>query len=164
MGRFTRDELEAEFAAFQQRGEDAGASGDWSSWADQFTEDAHYVEHAYGTFEGREAIRRWITATMGVFPGSRMPTFPISWHVVDEERGWVVCEVFNRMEDPGDGSVHQAANITILHYAGDGLWASEEDVYNPADFLTMLKGWRQRAEELGTLPDDARDWFSAMGA
>src|SRR5215216_5732898 len=125
---FTREELEREFVAFQQRGDAAGASGDWSAWADQFTEDAHYVEHAYGTFEGREAIRRWITATMSTFPGSRMPTFPVGWYVVDEDRCWVVCEVFNRMEDPGDGSVHQAANITILHYAGDGQWSYEEDV------------------------------------
>jgi hypothetical protein len=163
MGRFARAELEEAFAAFQQRGETAGAAGDWGPWADQFTEDARYVEHAYGTFEGREAIRRWITATMSSFPGSRMPTFPVSWSVVDEERGWIVFEVFNRMEDPGDGSVHQAANITVLHYAGDGLWSSEEDVYNPADFLHMLQGWRRRSEELGTLPDDARDWFAAMG-
>ena len=160
---FTRDELEAEFAAFQQRGEDAGATGDWSGWADQFTDDAHYVEHAYGTFDGREAIRRWITATMSTFPGSRMPTFPVNWYVIDEERGWVVFEVFNRMEDPGDGSIHQAANITILHYAGEGRWSSEEDVYNPANFLSMLKGWKARSEELGTLPDEARDWFAAMG-
>jgi hypothetical protein len=93
-----------------------------------------------------------------------MPTFPVNWHVVDEERGWLVFEVENRMEDPGDGSIHEAANITILHYAGDGLWSSEEDVYNPADFLRMLEGWRTRCEELGTLPDDARDWFTAMGA
>ena len=163
MGRFTRAELEEQFAAYQQRGEHAGATGDWSGWADQFTEDARYVEHAYGRFEGREAIRRWISGTMATFPGSRMPLFPIGWHVVDEDRGWIVCEVFNRMEDPGDGSVHQAANITILHYAGDGQWSYEEDVYNPADLLTMLRGWRQRAEELGTLPDDARDWFTAMG-
>ena len=69
----------------------------------------------------------------------------------------------NRMEDPGDGSIHEAANITILHYAGDGQWSSEEDVYNPADFLTMLKGWKARCDVLGTLPDDARDWFTAMG-
>jgi hypothetical protein len=67
------------------------------------------------------------------------------------------------MEDPGDGSVHQASNITILHYAGDGQWSYEEDVYNPADFLTMLRGWRQRSEELGTLPDEAKDWFAAVG-
>jgi len=60
-----------------------------------------------------------------------MPEFPIEWYVIDEEKGWVVCQVWNRMEDPGDGSVHQEYNITILKYAGDGRWSSEEDVYNP---------------------------------
>ena len=42
----------------------AGTSGDWNDWADLFTEDATYVEHGFGTFGGREAIRRWITETM----------------------------------------------------------------------------------------------------
>jgi hypothetical protein len=27
----------------------------------------------------------------------------------------------------------------------------------------MRKVWRKWAEEFGTLPDDARDWFAAMG-
>ena len=119
---------------------------DWSTWADQFTTDAVYVEHHYGRFEGREAIREWITRTMGTFPGNRMPEFPVDWYVVDEERGWIVCQVENRMEDPGDGSVHQAANVTILHYAGDGKWSYEEDVYNPAHFATMLRGWQARVD------------------
>ena len=70
-----------------------------------------------------------------------MPEFPIDWYVVDEDRGWIVCQVENRMQDPGDGTIHQGANITILHYAGDGKWSYEEDVYNPAHFATMVKGW-----------------------
>jgi uncharacterized protein (TIGR02246 family) len=141
MGQFTRDELEEAFAAYQQASATAGATGDWSAWADIFTEDATYVEHHYGRFEGREAIRAWITETMGTFPGNRMPEFPIDWYVIDEDKGWVVCQVENRMEDPGDGSVHEGANITILHYAGDGKWSYEEDVYNPMHFATMVKGW-----------------------
>jgi hypothetical protein len=54
------------------------------------------------------------------------------------------------MDDPGDGSVHQAANITILHYAGGGKWSHEEDVYNPAHFATMVKGWQARVDELSS--------------
>lgn len=138
MGRFSASELDAAFRRYWQ----TGAVGEnWDAWADLFTEDATYVEHHYGTFGGREAIRRWITGTMATFPGSAMPHFPVEWYVVDEERGWVIAQVWNRMADPGDGSVHQAANITILHYAGHGRWSYEEDVYNPAHFATMLGGW-----------------------
>lgn len=154
--RFSRQELDDAFARYREVGLQAGTSGDWGPWANQFTEDATYVEHLYGTFEGREAIRRWITRTMSTYPGNRMPHFPVDWHVIEEERGWIVCRIFNRMEDPGDGSIHQAANLTVLHYAGDGLWSYEEDVYNPSHFAEMLDGWQRRAEDLGNLPDEAR--------
>jgi hypothetical protein len=159
---FTRSELDEAFVAYQQRGLDAAKTQDWNAWADQFTEDATYVEHLYGSFEGREAIRAWITRTMTTFPGVMMPTFPIEWHVTDEARGWIICKIANRMEDPGDGSVHEASNLTILHYAGEGMWSYEEDVYNPAHFVTMIQGWCRRAEELGNLPDNARAWQEAV--
>ena len=159
---FSRAELKEALAAYEAVGARAAVTHDWNPWADQFTEDATYVEHLFGRFNGREEIRGWITKTMTTFPGSRMPTFPIEWSVIDEERGWIVCQIANVMEDPGDGSLHQASNITILHYAGDGLWSLEEDVYNPAHFLTMVQEWCRRAEELGTLPDDARAWRDAM--
>lgn len=143
MGTWTRQELEDEFAAYQRMALHAGTTGDWDAWADQFTEDATYVEHHYGTFGGREAIRRWITEVMSTWPGNAMPHFPVEWYVIDEDRGWIVCQLWNRMQDPGDGSVHQAYNFTLLKYAGDGKWKYEEDIYNPASFATMLQGWQQ---------------------
>ena len=145
---YTRQELEDAFVAYQERAAEAGRTGDWVAWSEQFTPDAVYVEHHYGRFEGRDAIREWITATMAEFPGSAMPEFPVGWHVVDEERGWVICQVFNRMVDPGDGSVHEMDNLTVLHYAGDGQWSYEEDVYNPADFEAMVRGWLDRRRQL----------------
>jgi len=153
MGRWSRQELEEAFAAYQAAALRAGTSGDWNGWADLFTEDATYLEHHYGTFGGREAIRRWITETMGTFPGDRMPHFPVEWYVIDEERGWVVCQVWNRMADPGDGSLHQAYNFTLLKYAGDGKWSYEEDIYNPAHFATMITGWTERSRALEASPD-----------
>jgi ketosteroid isomerase-like protein len=145
---WSRDELEAAFAGYQAKSAAAGRTGDWAAWAEQFTPDAVYVEHHYGRFEGRDAIREWITSCMSEFPGSAMPEFPIGWYVIDEDRGWVVCQVFNRMVDPGDGSVHEMDNLTVLHYAGDGQWSYEEDVYNPADFEAMVRGWLDRRREL----------------
>jgi len=85
---------------------------------------------------------------MSTYPGNKMPAFPVEWYVIDEEQGWVVCHVQNRMEDPGDGTIHQSPNVTILHYAGDGLWSYEEDVYNPSNFVPMLEGWQKRVKEL----------------
>jgi hypothetical protein len=85
---------------------------------------------------------------MSTYPGSAMPEFPIGWSVIDDDRGWVICQVWNRMADPGDGSIHQAYNVTILKYAGDGRWSYEEDIYNPAHFASMIKEWEKRKEEL----------------
>ncbi|HEX9682458.1 MAG TPA: hypothetical protein VGA13_05215 [Acidimicrobiales bacterium] len=138
---WSRDEIDREFAAYQDRAADAGRTGDWRAWADQFTEDCTYVEHHYGTMHGRQAVYEWITGVMGDGLFREMTEFPIDWYVIDEDRGWVICWVLNRFADPGDGSVHEAGNVTILHYAGDGMWSYEEDVYNPASFAEMVDGY-----------------------
>ncbi len=118
MGEHTRDEIERAYAHYRRTAAEAGASGDWGPWADLFTEDAEYYEHLYGTFRGREAIRTWITGTMAEFPNVEMTEFPAEWWVIDEERGWVVCAVWNRMQDLGDEVLHQAINWSLLKYAG----------------------------------------------
>jgi len=148
MGRWSKQEIEEAFDTFQATALEAGKSGDWNDFADLFTEDAYYKEHFYGELGGREAIRAWICKTMGTPPVDQMIHFPIEWYVIDEERGWVVCCVWNRMADPGDGSVHQTYNWTLLKYAGNGLWKYEEDVYNPHHFAKMIEGWQSRKAKL----------------
>ena len=56
------------------------------------------------------------------------------------------------MQDPGDGSVHQAHNITVLHYAGDMHFSYEEDAYNPAAFGQMIEGWLAAYAAQGGFP------------
>ena len=141
MGKWSRAELEGAFEEYQRVALEAGISGDWNAWADLFTEDSTYIEHLFGTMGGREAIRNWITKTMSQSPNDEMKYFPVEWYIIDEERGWVSCQVWNRMVDPGDGSLHQAYNFTLLKYAGNGKWSYEEDIYNPVHFQNMMKGW-----------------------
>ena len=148
MGRFSRQEIEEAFEHYQRVALQCGTSGDWNAWADLFTEDATYVEHLFGNFGGREAIRNWITSTMASPPNDQMKYFPMEWYMIDEEKAWVVCQVWNRMVDPGDGSLHQAYNFTLLKYAGNNQWSYEEDVYNPKAFQDMVQGWLERKKEL----------------
>lgn len=161
MTTWSRDELETAFRGYQDQVRRAAESGDWTLFADLFTPQATYVEHAYGEMHGRDEIRDWVTTTMTSAPGSWMVGFPPSWHVIDEERGRVVCDIRNIMADPGDGSVHEASNITILGYAGDGLFDYEEDVYNPARFVSMVEGWARVAASHDRLPDGAEAWLDA---
>ena len=162
MARWTRDELEEAFARYQDVVVDIGRTWNWSAYADQFTEDATYVEHALGDMSGRDAIRDWIVATMNTFPGSEMPHYPVEWYSIDVDKGWVINRNVNTMKDPGDGSVHGTPVITVLKYAGDGRWSYEEDAYNPMNFLVMVQGYVQRCHELGTLSDGGRQFAANM--
>jgi hypothetical protein len=157
------DEIEQAFAHYQQTVVDITDQGDWSGFADLFTEDATYEEHALGTFTGREAIRAWAVETMTSFPGNTMTSFPIAWHVVDAPTSRVICDVRNLMPDPGDGSAHEASNLTILTYAGDGLWSREEDVYNPMRFMRMSVRWARIAREHGRLSDEGEAFLARFG-
>jgi ketosteroid isomerase-like protein len=162
MGKWSREELEAAFERYEKRVVEIGKTWDWSSYADQFTEDATYVEHALGNFNGREQIREWIVSTMNMFPGSEMPFFPCEWYSIDEDKGWVIAKIPNRMKDPGDGSIHETPVISILRYAGDDRWSYEEDVHNPMNFLVTVKEYIQRCHQLGTISDDARTFAKNM--
>lgn len=142
MTRVSLDELKEAFEAYDKVRIRCSETGDWSQFADLFVEDAHYIEHVYGELWGREAIRDWITKVMAPFPQMQ---FPQNWLVFDEENGAVLFEVNNLLPHPSDPD-HPGFGFptwTRLVYSGDGLWSSEEDVYNPArDAGRVIKEWR----------------------
>lgn len=138
-----RAELEAAFVEYQRRVE----VGDWSAWADLFTEDAEYVEHEFGTMRGREEIRNWIVETMGAVSGM---SFPVEWVVFDEERGRVIEYTWNTFDPlPGDDGVYRFGVVTILTYCGDGQWSRQEDVYNAKEAETVLGAFLEAAARHG---------------
>ncbi len=163
MTTWTRAELEEAFAGYTTGVQRCVDTGDWEHFVQLFTEDALYIEHAYGTFHGKDEIRPWIKRTMGSFPGNEMIAFPPKWVVIDEQVGWVITEIDNPFRDPGDGSVHGQGNVSILRYGGNGLWQEQEDVYNPMEFMKATGGYVRRCHELGTLSDDARAWAEKFG-
>ena len=85
---------------------------------------------------------------MNKWPASEMTAFPVTWYSIDEEKGWVICEVMNRMRDLGDGKIYQEPNLTILHYAGKGLFKYEEDAYNPQNMGVAIGAWIAASRKL----------------
>ena len=113
-------------AAFDKYLEIGAFRRDWNAWADLFTEDAVYVEVQYGTFHGREAIRKWIVETMKTVPDMYFP--PPKWHVIDGDR--VVFYLDNVLPNPDPkGEPLAFPSVSILQYR-DGLWCYEEDIYD----------------------------------
>ena len=162
-GRFSAGEITEAYAAVHRRVQQYADSGDWDEFCLNFTEDAEYVEHAFGTFRGREAIREWSVRTMTSFPGGVMIGFPLAWQVVDVDSSRLICEVRNLMPDPGVGTHLEEPNLTIMTYAGDGLFSREEDVYNPLRFARMSVKWARIAEAHGNLSDEGRAYLDTYG-
>ena len=135
---FPREEVERELHVYRERGNAAVASGDWNPWAAQLTEDSTYLEHHFGRFEGQQAIRDWINGVMQPFPEM---VFPITWYSIEGNR--VTARIPNILPDPkgGGSSEYQFEVNSILHYAGDGMWSYEEDLYNPREAEGIVAAW-----------------------
>lgn len=133
MKQFDRSEVEEAYRNFVA----VGDSGDWNAWADLHTEDGRWVEHHLGIFEGREAIQKAILEVMKPVP---MMLFPVDWHVIEGNR--VVYYPWQVMPDPkGGDEVYRFGCVTILEYAGDGLFSRQEDLYNPNEADEVMKRW-----------------------
>jgi hypothetical protein len=133
MKHFDRSEVEEAYQNFVA----VGDSGDWNAWADLHTEDGSWVEHHLGIFEGREAIRKAILKVMKPVP---MMVFPVDWHAIEGNR--VVYYPWQVMPDPkGGAEVYRFGCVTILEYAGEGLFSRQEDLYNPNEADEVMKRW-----------------------
>lgn len=112
----------------------------WSVLAEFFTEDAVYVDPAWGRTEGRPAIDRFLEASMA---GLDEWTFPEGWTMVDGNR--VVSFWWNRLPgETADGRPLQAPGVSILRYASDGRFDYEMDILNMAEVFELMKvsDWR----------------------
>jgi hypothetical protein len=154
MGKWSKAELQAAIDEFIAVTEDTWVSGDIARWADWYTEDVIFRDLGFGyangeiEIRGREAVRAWYTQVRNGYPGCHAIHFPSPWQVIDEERGWIAMEWLTRMRDPGDGSVHEEKNYSLLKYAGNKQFSYEEDIYNPARTQAMFQRWMEVYERL----------------
>ena len=142
MAEFDRSEVEEAWRHFVA----VGDSGDWNAWSDLHSVDGVWVEHHLGTFVGRDAIRKAITDVMK--PVSMM-LFPVEWHVIEGNR--VVFYPWQVFPDPkGGNELYRFGCVTIIDYAGNGLWSRQEDIYNPQEADGVVKAWLAAGGRLAT--------------
>ena len=141
MPEFPRAEIEAahdRYLATRDRIE--GGELGWDALADFFTEDAAFIDPAWGRIDGRDNIRTFMHDSMVGLEDWR---FPHQWRAVDGNR--IVAGWQNRL--PGtrtDGTFYEALGVSIITYAGDGKFSREEDILNMVHVFELMKesGWK----------------------
>ena len=111
----------------------------WDALADCFTDDATYIDPAWGRFVGREAIVQFQRDSMTGLEGW---TFPIEWITIDGNR--IIIKFWNRL--PGqraDGTFYQAPGFQEIIYAGNGKFSYDEDLINMVHIMEIIEesGW-----------------------
>jgi ketosteroid isomerase-like protein len=124
--------------------------------ADFYTDDAVYIDAAWGRIEGRSAIARWLVDSM---VGLGDWQFPVEFTAIEGDNvvvKWTQIVPGER----ADGSHYAQSGYSHLVYAGDGRFSYEEDCYNMAHVLEDLaaSGW-QPTEPMNLPPEHpVRAW------
>jgi hypothetical protein len=126
----------------------------WSLLADFFTEDAAYIDPAWGRVEGREAIRRFFEESMAGLTGYGWST-PQNWVMAQGHRlvsQW--DQILGRRED---GSPWLVPGLSILCYAGNGLFCYSHDMLNMTHVGETLKAMQWRPPGVFHMPPKRPD-------
>jgi len=111
----------------------------WSRLADFFTEDAAYIDPAWGRIEGREDIRAFFERSMAGLTGHGWST-PENWTMVDGHR--LVSQWDQVMGARDDGKPWIVPGLSILYYAAGGRFCYSHDMLNMTHVGETLKAMR----------------------
>ena len=138
--------LEAEVElAFHRFWTTGSLQEEWERWPEHLTPDVHYVERFFGTMHGREEVRAWITSLVA----QRADVHAVlDWYLVKGRR--VVLSMQNRYYSPDPDQPHiDFAGLTVLEYAGDGLFGYEEDYWDLAGAKRAHEQFSAEVERCG---------------
>jgi hypothetical protein len=132
-------------AAFRAHWMTGSVDENWAAWPDRLTEDVRYREHFYGDMHGREAVRAWIVGLMA----QRTDVHAVlDWYIVSGHR--LVLNMQNRYYNPDPaGEPFDFPGLTILEYAGDGLFGYQEDYWSQRLAKVAYTSWAAAVERCG---------------
>ena len=144
MSRLTVDRAEVE-AAFRLHWMTGCVDENWAAWPDRLTPDVEYIEHVYGEMRGRHAVRDWIVGLMA----QRADVHAVlDWYVISGRR--LILNMTNRYYHPDPaGRPFDFPGLTVLGYAGDGLFGYQEDYWSQRLAKVAYTGWAAAVETWG---------------
>jgi len=133
--------------------------GDLTSFAvlaDLYTDDAVYIDAAWGRLEGRPAIDNWLEESMVGLLDWR---FPIEFTAIEGDHVIVKWTQILPVKRP-DGSDYTQSAYSHLIYAGGGKFSYEEDTYNMLHVIEDIttSGWQPTEPMNVPPPDPDRNW------
>ena len=128
----------------------------WSDLADFFTEDAAYIDPAWGRIEGRENIRKFFEDSMAGLTGYGWST-PENWTMAEGHR--LISQWDQIMGQKEDGTPWLVAGLSILYYASDGLFCYSHDMLNMQHVIDCLRAMQWKPPDSHNVPprDPNRD-------
>ena len=142
---YPADEVRAATDAYVAlRDEIEKGNATWTDLADLFTDEAVYIDPAWGRIEGLDEMRTFFDESMR---GLEDWTFPVEYTAIDGDT--VVIKWTQQL--PGhrpDGTRYEQSGYSTLVYAGDGKFSYEEDLLNMVHVFEDLKasGWQPKPE------------------
>jgi ketosteroid isomerase-like protein len=135
MANFPEDEIRTAFAGYvDTRNRIDRGEMPWSALEKFFTEDAVFIDPAWGRVEGLDKVREfWMESMAGLEEWS----FPEAWTMVDGNR--VVTMWLQRMGQRPDGTRDEIPGISVLYYAGHGKFCYEMDLLNMAHVMEVMQ-------------------------
>ncbi len=140
MTDFPKAEIEATLARYigVREAIEAG-NADWPDLAQFFTDDAVYIDPAWGRVQGVEHLRAFFAESMSGLEDWRFPITEtaITGNVVFVK--WIQISPGTR----DDGTPYQQSGLSTLIYAGDGKFSYDEDLLNMVHVNEDLRasGW-----------------------
>jgi ketosteroid isomerase-like protein len=154
-----REEVEATVERYiAVRDEINAGRGTWADLAQFFTDDAVFIDPAWGRVEGLDEMRRTVFGEAMV--GLEDWDFPTEFYAIDGDQvlvKWLQVLPGRR----GDGSQYMQSGCSTLLYAGNGKFSYEEDLLNMKHvFEDMRESGFRPPPGMGLPPDRPNRDFS----
>ena len=140
---FDRDEIEATTKRYlETRAEIDSGQGGWDRMAEFFTDDAVFIDPAWGRVEGLDELKATVFGP--AMEGLGDWTFPTDFFAIVDD---TVIVKWRQCFPGADGRTYEQSGYSTLIYAGDGKFRYEEDLLNMTHVLEDIaaSGWKPTA-------------------